>query len=242
MRQYVRAWINEWDLRRLDPAYVPDIAVDRGRVRLSPRTSRWRAARRRGTPAEHRAGPGERCSADVVAAVLGRRPGRRRRELRDALRARGPARRSPARTWRRVLASDPRAGFRPDAGRSGSAGGRTATAVPSRDRPAPARRRRPCSAAVPLAGRRAGRVAGQQAAGCGRGRHRHGQDHGRGRRRRGGAGPRRTGLRAGPHRPICSTSGAVPGRTCACRRHGVGLVGDGHRDAPRRRATSSSRW
>jgi len=27
MRQYVRAWINEWDLRRLDPAYVPDIAV-----------------------------------------------------------------------------------------------------------------------------------------------------------------------------------------------------------------------
>jgi hypothetical protein len=27
MRQYVRAWINEWDLRRLDPDYVPDIAV-----------------------------------------------------------------------------------------------------------------------------------------------------------------------------------------------------------------------
>ncbi len=24
MRQYVRAWINEWDLRRLDPTYVPD--------------------------------------------------------------------------------------------------------------------------------------------------------------------------------------------------------------------------
>jgi hypothetical protein len=28
MRQFVRAWINEWDLRRLDPAYVPDIAVE----------------------------------------------------------------------------------------------------------------------------------------------------------------------------------------------------------------------
>jgi len=27
MRQYVRAWINEWDLRRLDPDYVPDIAA-----------------------------------------------------------------------------------------------------------------------------------------------------------------------------------------------------------------------
>lgn len=25
MRQYVRAWIGEWDLRRLDPSYVPDI-------------------------------------------------------------------------------------------------------------------------------------------------------------------------------------------------------------------------
>ncbi len=25
MRQYVRAWINEWDLRRLDPSYVPEI-------------------------------------------------------------------------------------------------------------------------------------------------------------------------------------------------------------------------
>jgi hypothetical protein len=25
MRQYVRAWINEWDLLRLDPSYVPDI-------------------------------------------------------------------------------------------------------------------------------------------------------------------------------------------------------------------------
>ncbi len=28
MRQYVRAWINEWDLLRLDPDYRPDIAVD----------------------------------------------------------------------------------------------------------------------------------------------------------------------------------------------------------------------
>jgi hypothetical protein len=27
MRQYVRAWISEWDLRRLDPAYTPDIAA-----------------------------------------------------------------------------------------------------------------------------------------------------------------------------------------------------------------------
>jgi BREX system ATP-binding protein BrxC/D len=28
MREYVRAWINEWDLRRLDPTYVPDIEVE----------------------------------------------------------------------------------------------------------------------------------------------------------------------------------------------------------------------
>lgn len=27
MRQYVRAWINEWDLVRLDPEYVPDLEV-----------------------------------------------------------------------------------------------------------------------------------------------------------------------------------------------------------------------
>lgn len=27
MRQYVRAWINEWDLRRLDPAYHPQISA-----------------------------------------------------------------------------------------------------------------------------------------------------------------------------------------------------------------------
>ena len=27
MRQYVRAWINEWDLRRLDPGYVPELDV-----------------------------------------------------------------------------------------------------------------------------------------------------------------------------------------------------------------------
>jgi hypothetical protein len=27
MRQYVRAWINEWDLRRLDPAYRPETTV-----------------------------------------------------------------------------------------------------------------------------------------------------------------------------------------------------------------------
>jgi hypothetical protein len=28
MRQYVRAWINEWDLRRLDPTYKPMIEID----------------------------------------------------------------------------------------------------------------------------------------------------------------------------------------------------------------------
>ena len=27
MREYVRTWINEWDLRRLDPTYVPEIDV-----------------------------------------------------------------------------------------------------------------------------------------------------------------------------------------------------------------------
>lgn len=35
MRQYVRAWINEWDLRRLDPAYTPDIAISTVVVDLS---------------------------------------------------------------------------------------------------------------------------------------------------------------------------------------------------------------
>lgn len=35
MRQYVRAWINEWDLRRLDPSYVPDIAASEIVVDLS---------------------------------------------------------------------------------------------------------------------------------------------------------------------------------------------------------------
>jgi hypothetical protein len=27
MREYVRTWINEWDLRRLDPTYQPEIEV-----------------------------------------------------------------------------------------------------------------------------------------------------------------------------------------------------------------------
>jgi hypothetical protein len=27
MRQYVRAWINEWDLTRLDPAFTPSTEV-----------------------------------------------------------------------------------------------------------------------------------------------------------------------------------------------------------------------
>ena len=35
MRQYVRAWINEWDLRRLDPSYSPEIAVSDVIVDLS---------------------------------------------------------------------------------------------------------------------------------------------------------------------------------------------------------------
>lgn len=35
MRQYVRAWINEWDLVRLDPSYQPDIESDALEVDLS---------------------------------------------------------------------------------------------------------------------------------------------------------------------------------------------------------------
>lgn len=35
MRQYVRAWINEWDLRRLDPAYQPEIRAAELAVNLS---------------------------------------------------------------------------------------------------------------------------------------------------------------------------------------------------------------
>jgi hypothetical protein len=29
MREHVRSWIQEWDLRRLDPAYRPQIEVER---------------------------------------------------------------------------------------------------------------------------------------------------------------------------------------------------------------------
>ena len=35
MRQYVRAWINEWDLRRLDPTYTPVLTTTDLRVDLS---------------------------------------------------------------------------------------------------------------------------------------------------------------------------------------------------------------
>jgi hypothetical protein len=35
MRQYVRAWINEWDLRRLDPSYEPEIEAATLEVDLS---------------------------------------------------------------------------------------------------------------------------------------------------------------------------------------------------------------
>jgi hypothetical protein len=35
MRQYVRAWINEWDLRRLDPSYEPEIEAGTLSVDLS---------------------------------------------------------------------------------------------------------------------------------------------------------------------------------------------------------------
>jgi hypothetical protein len=35
MRQYVRAWINEWDLRRLDPTYQPEISATGLQVDLS---------------------------------------------------------------------------------------------------------------------------------------------------------------------------------------------------------------
>ena len=35
MRQYVRAWINEWDLRRLDPSYEPVIEAATLEVDLS---------------------------------------------------------------------------------------------------------------------------------------------------------------------------------------------------------------
>src|SRR5439155_10369770 len=35
MRQYVRAWINEWDLRRLDPTYTPHTSADELRPDLS---------------------------------------------------------------------------------------------------------------------------------------------------------------------------------------------------------------
>lgn len=39
MRQYVRAWINEWDLRRLDPDYRPETTVARVQVAYDEDTS-----------------------------------------------------------------------------------------------------------------------------------------------------------------------------------------------------------
>ncbi|MGH9107434.1 MAG: BREX system ATP-binding domain-containing protein [Acidimicrobiales bacterium] len=39
MRQYVRAWINEWDLRRLDPSYQPELSVGGLEVDLSTDSS-----------------------------------------------------------------------------------------------------------------------------------------------------------------------------------------------------------
>jgi hypothetical protein len=38
MRQYVRAWISEWDLRRLDPDYVPETELGELLVDLSEDT------------------------------------------------------------------------------------------------------------------------------------------------------------------------------------------------------------
>ncbi|MHB8313815.1 MAG: hypothetical protein ACYDD0_11045, partial [Candidatus Dormibacteria bacterium] len=35
MRQYVRTWINEWDLRRLDSTYQPEIGTVELEVDLS---------------------------------------------------------------------------------------------------------------------------------------------------------------------------------------------------------------
>ncbi len=36
MRQYVRGWINEWDLRRLDPGYAPEMTASELTLDLSP--------------------------------------------------------------------------------------------------------------------------------------------------------------------------------------------------------------
>ncbi|MGH9131509.1 MAG: BREX system ATP-binding domain-containing protein [Acidimicrobiales bacterium] len=36
MRQYVRGWINEWDLRRLDPAYAPEMTASELTLDLGP--------------------------------------------------------------------------------------------------------------------------------------------------------------------------------------------------------------
>jgi P-loop Domain of unknown function (DUF2791) len=44
MRQYVRAWINEWDLRRLDPSYRPVIEIEELRSEYSEDTDLERAS------------------------------------------------------------------------------------------------------------------------------------------------------------------------------------------------------
>ena len=57
MRQYVRAWINEWDLLRLDPGYQPRISVAGLDLDLTDE-SRARGPRRGGL--SHADGPDSR--------------------------------------------------------------------------------------------------------------------------------------------------------------------------------------
>ena len=61
MRQYVRAWINEWDLRRLDPGYQPEISAAGLDVDLGT-DSELEGPRRGGT---------ELLADDIAAATLG---------------------------------------------------------------------------------------------------------------------------------------------------------------------------
>ena len=118
MRQYVRAWINEWDLLRLDPGYQPRISVagldvDLDRPTVSSRGAPRRAERSLTTspaaplPARGDRGRAGRRAGRTRAGGVGR-PLRRPRPV--------PERpRSPPRWW---LASDPGARTPARAGRA----------------------------------------------------------------------------------------------------------------------------
>ena len=221
MRQYVRAWINEWDLRRLDPSYLPDIAASEVVVDLSD---------------DHADSDDSPSPAGLTRAGRGRRRGRDRRRgarsARSATRCGRAGRVSiTAADVRRVVHRHPHR-FQVDGGEP-ARWWSTADALPA---PADARARRSANATAglelyQLAARSARpRGAGAGRSGRGRGGHRHRQDDGR-RGRRASPNSTRGGqvLVLVPTRELADQwTRSSPATVPATAR--IGRLGDGHRD------------